>query len=327
MVVLEGDLFMKGIVLYYSATGNTRKIAKAIHQGVKQSLKDSDIATIKEVAPRDLVKYDLIGLGAPLWGSRAPANVHNYLRKLPNLKGKLAFPFCNHGSYPDGFMYWVVPQLQKKGLTIIGWNDWYGGGHQLPYIMTVHPCDGHPDEIDLKEAEAFGREMAERAQRIAAGETSLIPELPKPEDDMLWRPRELRMGGGPPDMDARKMALKEMKINMEKCTYPECTLCLQVCPMDSLDFSVSPPVRKKNCLGCFTCEGICPQGAVEVDWERFFSVGETEQARTSHEDHPFFKALKEAAATGRFRWLIPIEKAYSKTPVSKLRQHPRYTLD
>jgi flavodoxin/NAD-dependent dihydropyrimidine dehydrogenase PreA subunit len=316
---------MKGIVVYYSATGNTRRIAKAIHKGMKSSLKDCELATVKEVAPADLVKYDVIGLGAPIWGSREPTNVRIFMQNLPDLKGKLGFPFCTHGSYPDGFMYWVAPALQKKGVTIIGYNHWYGGCHQLPYILSVHPCDGHPDAIDLKEAEAFGREMAERAKKIAAGEKNLIPALPKPEDDILWRARDTTVLGPPPDMANRKMALKEMKINVAKCTYPECTLCLEVCPMDSLDFSVSPPVRKKGCLGCFSCEGVCPQGAIEVDWERYFAVTEEEQA--DKKEHTFFTNLEEAAAAGRFRWLIPEDKAYAKTPKAKMKRHPRYTLD
>ena len=37
---------------------------------------------------------------------------------------------------------------------------------------------GHPDEIDLREAEEFGREMVERSRRISAGETKLIPAMP-----------------------------------------------------------------------------------------------------------------------------------------------------
>ena len=285
-----------------------------------------------------MAEYDLIGIGGPIWFYREPANLRLFIYNMSDMTDKLCFPFCTHGASPAGFMFSMVPALKRKGLTIIGYNDWYGGCHQLPYILTVHPCNGHPDEVDLKEAEEFGREIAERAQRIAAGETNLIPELPKPEDDLLWRPRDESVIGPPPDIENRKMALKEMKINMEKCTYPECTLCLEVCPMDSLDFSVSPPVRKENCLGCFSCEGVCPQGAIEVDLERFFGVTEQrpsidQEDHADHADHadrkehPFFKHILEAAATGRFRWLIPVEEAQSNTPMSKLRQHPRYTLD
>jgi menaquinone-dependent protoporphyrinogen IX oxidase len=57
---------MKGIVLYYSATGSTAKIAKAIHRGMKEVM-ECDIASIKKADPRSLTQYDVIALGAPVW--------------------------------------------------------------------------------------------------------------------------------------------------------------------------------------------------------------------------------------------------------------------
>ena len=306
---------MKSIVLYYSATGNTRKIAKAIHQGMKQSLEDCDIATIKEVAPRDLVKYDLIGLGGPIWGGREPANVQIYLRNLPDLKGKLAFPFCNHGSYPDGFMYWVVPALQKKGLTIIGYNDWYGGCHQLPYILTVHPCDGHPDEVDLQEAEDFGREIVKRSRRISVGETNLIPPDPAkfslPDyvhcdfaDTFKWR--------------------KLAKLNMEKCLYPACRLCMDNCPLDGIDLSVDPPIFAKPCTDCHFCGQICPTGAIEIDYDRIEAANKLATGRIKE---VFVPRVLEAAAQGHLRMLVSPEDVGWDTPLYKVyNKNPRWII-
>ena len=68
--------------------------------------------------------------------------------------------------------------LKKKGLTVIGYNSWYGSVYQVLHAPKPYLTDRHPDEIGLKEAKNFGREMAERARRIAAGETNLIPGLP-----------------------------------------------------------------------------------------------------------------------------------------------------
>ena len=48
---------MKGIVVYYSATGNTKKIAKAIHRGMKDVI-ECDVASDKEVDPKDRGKYN-----------------------------------------------------------------------------------------------------------------------------------------------------------------------------------------------------------------------------------------------------------------------------
>lgn len=58
---------MKSIVIYYSPTGNTRKVAKAIRKGMEQKAGKCDIAQVKDLDPSDVDQYDLIGLGSPVW--------------------------------------------------------------------------------------------------------------------------------------------------------------------------------------------------------------------------------------------------------------------
>ena len=62
-------------------------------------------------------------------------------------------------------------------------RDWYGSVF-LPEMPHPYPTDGHPDEIDLKEAEDFGREMVENSRRIHNGQTELIP--PEPPKVQPW---------------------------------------------------------------------------------------------------------------------------------------------
>lgn len=258
---------MKGIVVYYSATGNTRKVARAIHRGIKEVLGDCDIATVKQADPRNMAKYDLITIGGPIWWYRETANLRLFIYNMPQLEGKLCVPFCVHGAAPAGFMFSIVPALKRKGLTIIGYHDWYGSVYQVTHMPKPYITDGHPDEVDLREAEDFGREMAKRAGRIAAGETNLIPELPKgPKAPPLWRPPGPPMGR---PSYAQPMPTPQRTINMEKCLFPECTTCMDNCPMHSIDFSVTPPVFRKSCVApyCSMCNRLCPVGAIEVDEE------------------------------------------------------------
>jgi len=70
-----------------------------------------------------------------------------------------------------------VPAMKQQGLTVIGWNDWFACVY-FPLIPKPYFTDGHPDEIDLKEAVGFGKEMVERSRRIYQGEKRLVPEFP-----------------------------------------------------------------------------------------------------------------------------------------------------
>jgi menaquinone-dependent protoporphyrinogen IX oxidase len=57
---------MKVIIVYYSATGSTAKIAKAMHRGMKEVI-ECDIAPLKKADHQSLPQYDVIALGAPIW--------------------------------------------------------------------------------------------------------------------------------------------------------------------------------------------------------------------------------------------------------------------
>ena len=171
--------------------------------------------------------------------------------------------------------------LTKKGLSVIGYDSWYGGAHQVLHAPKPYLTDGHPDEIDLKKGEDFGREMAKRACRIAAGETDLIPKLPKgPEADPLLRPIGVFRNFPPsPSPSGEPIpsppAPAERTVNTEKCTYPTCTLCVDICPVNSIDFSKEPVVFRTNCINCALCDKLCPEFAIEVD-------PATMQNRTKH---------------------------------------------
>jgi formate hydrogenlyase subunit 6/NADH:ubiquinone oxidoreductase subunit I/flavodoxin len=177
---------LKAVVVYYSATGSTTKAALAIHRCMSKLI-DCDILPLKKADPKKMAKYDLIGLGGPIWYSRETANLKLFVHNMPQMPGKLSFLFCTHGTGPDGFMWSLSQTVLKRSLTIIGWADWYGSVFQVLHQPKPYITDGHPDAIDLAEAEAFGQRMAENAQKIAAGDTSLIPEIPTGEDaDSLW---------------------------------------------------------------------------------------------------------------------------------------------
>lgn len=258
---------MKGIVVYYSGTGNTQKIAKAIHKGMETVLEKCDIASVKKIDPKDVAKYDVLAIGGPIWYFRETANLRLFAYKMPRLDGKYCVPFCTHGAAPMGFFYSLVPTLVKKGLIIIGWNDWYCGVYQVLHMPKPYLTDGHPDVIDLQEAELFGKKMAERAMKISNGQANLIPKIPKgPKADPLWQPASMAKFE-PPGL-ARKadeaISRPLRKVNLVKCLYPTCTICVDNCPVNAFDFSMKPPKVKQQCLQCNICERLCPTNAIEV---------------------------------------------------------------
>ncbi len=308
---------MKSIVICHSITGNTKKIAEAIHAGMSQAGEPCDIARLQDVRTDDLRDYDLIGLGSPVMRNRELRNVTNFIEfTMKGVDGKHGFAFCTHGASPSRYLSRVVPALRQRGLTVIGWNDWFGSCY-FPAIPKPYFTDGHPDEIDLKEAMDFGREMAERSRRIYGGETGLVPVFPTgSEYDDIYDPFPTPVE--PLTKYAKIRDGLEFKVNPEKCRYPQCTICMDNCPTGCIDLSSSPQFYYVNCERCWVCEQACPNGAIEVDWQPF------------HEAHlplipPLEKALEVFEARGKFRRLVPLEDIGWDTPVWQAK-HPRFKI-
>lgn len=317
---------MKSIVVYYSQTGSTKKIAQAIHKGMSALSEKCDIARLQDVVSEDLIGYDLIGLGSPVWHRREPAHVMNFIEYTMNeIEGKHGFAFCTHGLYPGHFMARVVPIMTQRGLIVIGWNNWYGSV-SMPEKPKPYFTDGHPDDIDLKEAEDFGKEMVARSKKISEGEDRLIPTLPtgRAYDDIYPGPPrkgqpggELRTTGLWKRVSGRRF---DYTINKRKCKYPKCTVCVDNCPTQSIDLSQTPPILIDTCDRCWLCEQICPRGAIEVDWEPIVQFIKKNVVPN------FTKVSEEAEAKGRFRRLVPLEEVGWETYWYTVKKPPRIKL-
>lgn len=311
---------MKAIVIFYSQTGNTENIARAIHRGMTPSVGKYDIANVKDVGPNDLNDYDLIGLGTPVWMGGFTPNVRIFIETLPYQDGQHIFSFNTHGVLPELYFPSAVRMLKTKGFTVIGTRDWFGSVH-LQLAPKPYFTDGHPDEIDLKEAEDFGREMTDISRRISAGETDLIPPVP----DMEYTPQlftllEFFQSGHNPD--------GRLKYDREKCIYPKCSLCMDNCLMDYIDLSREPRrfgSKGNECdmwMGCTFCELICPTGAISCDWDKFMTenAGPPEPSGVN----PLEKAAEDLEKRGILRRLVPRE---IKGPYFKVyNKHPRFKM-
>ncbi|MFH1005987.1 MAG: flavodoxin domain-containing protein, partial [Candidatus Latescibacterota bacterium] len=149
---------MKSVVIYFSQTGNTRKVAEVIQKEIKSAAGQCDIVRIREANTRNLVDYDLVGLGCPTFAHREPENVKRFITGLGPLRGKNCFIFSTHGGHPSNVLTSMDEKLRRLGLKVIGGFNCDGSDH-MPHFTSPWYTEGHPDEVDLQMAADFGREM------------------------------------------------------------------------------------------------------------------------------------------------------------------------
>ena len=90
--------FMKILVAYYSETGNTKKVAEAIHATASTD-NDAYLSKIQDVSPDELTNYDMLFLGSCCHDSDLARPFKRFLDKLPqNPRFQLA-GFFTHATY------------------------------------------------------------------------------------------------------------------------------------------------------------------------------------------------------------------------------------
>jgi len=286
---------LKVLIIYFSQTGSTEKIAKKIQNGIIKSGNDCYLEKIKKVNLESLADYDLIGIGTPTFFYREPFNVKLFINKLGNLNGKRCFIFATHGSIIGNTFYYMDKHLREKGMQVIGTFDSYGDSGMKIYPQPMH-TNGHPDEIEIREAEEFGETICEISKKIQNGDTSLIPKFVL-ISDTWWNKQSEQLT---PEF-LRKVSPKFI-INEDVCT--KCLTCEDVCPVDAIDIEATPPaIQKEGCISCYYCEQSCPEGAIETDWTRFAKVSRGNLPR-------YIEELEKAEKQGKFRPYVDYRNIY-----------------
>jgi flavodoxin len=156
------------VVVFSYHHNNTEKIANAC-----ANVLGAKVKTPRQVRPEEIAEYDLVGFGSGIYSATFDPSVLDLADRLPHAAGKKAFLFSTYGA-PAAFAggdfvknnhSQIREKLQAKGYTVIGefgcagWNtnsflQFFGGLNK-----------GRPDADDLRNAEAFARDMMEKARR------------------------------------------------------------------------------------------------------------------------------------------------------------------
>jgi flavodoxin len=105
---------MKPVVLYFSRTGNTKRMAEAISESTKAPVFD-----IASSEPSVVENYDLLILGTPVEGSRPAKEILAFIERMPKTEGKKAILFCTYALWKGSTFKILEKKLASKGYNTI----------------------------------------------------------------------------------------------------------------------------------------------------------------------------------------------------------------
>lgn len=163
---------LKSLIVYYSATGNTRKVADAIREALHKENVEVTLLRVKEAGGEDLYSYDLVFLGSPSIQALPADPVITYIKEkskihrergdirlcAPKMPGKTAVVFCTY-SGPHIGINEAIPatKYMRQFLEHLGFDvarEWHivGEFHGQADLSTkgkLGDIRGRPNEKDI----------------------------------------------------------------------------------------------------------------------------------------------------------------------------------
>ena len=153
------------LVTYYSRSGNTAKMAEAVAQGAREVAGVTvDLRPSSEVTPDDLVKYDGIIMGSPVYFGSMAAELKTLIdesvKHYGKFTGKVGGAFASSGGIGGGTETTVLDILKAMlihGMIVQGTTK---GAHYGPISV------GAPNDKVASECEQLGQRVAELANKL-----------------------------------------------------------------------------------------------------------------------------------------------------------------
>jgi len=243
-------------IIYFSQTGNTFKVARAIADTFREEDHYVQLTALKKANPDDATIGDLLGIGTPCFSSRAPQPVMQFLAALPEIANRKVFMFATSGGAPGRVLYDIAKSLRSKGADVLAGQLTRGKVHH-PAPSLIGRFPGRPNAEDIHQVQGFARAIITSLSDPSVG-------LPRSNLSLIRHNRGFYefLGSVISDQYVRAF-LPEPKLDIANCD--QCGSCSQECPMHNIQLEPYP-VLGDDCIRCYHCYNQCPNDAFTLRW-------------------------------------------------------------
>ena len=153
------------LIIYYSRTGNTKKMAKIVEEGVSLEDVKAEVKSVDKVTVAELLKVDGIIIGSPTYYGSMAAEIKKLLddsvKYHGKLEGKVGAAFTSSNNIGGGNETTILDILNAflvHGMVIQGTSS---GDHYGPVAI------GAPDNRAAGQCKDLGRRVARLVKRLA----------------------------------------------------------------------------------------------------------------------------------------------------------------
>lgn len=264
----------RALVLYYSSSGNTRRMAIEARDVLKDMSWDVSMHHLRSYKQTTRSSDpDLIILGVPVQYWEIPDAAVRMIRALPRFDGAAGFVFSTYGKCVcNSVTHDLAMELRSKGVSILG-----GAQIVMPNSSPVGEKTrigdleesfgkGEPTEANVAAYRATIHRMAKRVENR---------DLDEMDTDRLKGLHTRNAIAALMDVfttaDMRRGSMPQVQHDEGRCTL--CRKCMKLCDYQAISFSDEDrfSIDQKRCKVCYQCIAGCPTNALSTTWEQVSS--------------------------------------------------------
>jgi len=245
---------MKGVIYYFSGTGNTEKVVKEYVKTFEELGSSLEARKIEEnhafdkAQDIDLSEYDLLGIAYPIHAFNAPSIVLKFIKKIKKQPVKTRLFIVKTSGEPlalNNISSTKVKSILKKRNFELD-NEYH-------YCMPYNIIFRHTDNMAYKMWNTAQNLIPIDALEILNGKKRTLKYLPLAS--ALAAIMRVEHWGG-------RFNGRKYKVN-EKCI--KCQKCVRACPTNNIKIDENGNFHfGKNCLMCMRCSFFCPTDAIKI---------------------------------------------------------------
>ncbi len=238
-------------IIYFSATGTTKNIVKAICS----SFNDMQLHYLnitnpeKRKTPLGEIKEDLLILALPVYEERFPFFLREYLFSIKGY-GQPAVVVGVYGNVGYGIILQEMQELLNQNGFVTVAGGAFVGEHSFSH-EELPIAIGRPNASDLLKAKQFGVELQNKLETNH--------DSGKTYDQKL--PGALPLIARILPQNSSNFFADIPQLNAVACN--QCSVCVKKCPLNAID-SLTFQSDAKLCTRCFACVHDCPRDARSI---------------------------------------------------------------
>ncbi len=233
------------MIIYFSATGNCKYIAKRIAEEMNDSY-----VSITEIKDKIILKDgEQLGIITPTYFWRLPSIVDEFFENviIENGKNSYIYYIATYGTTSGQTDYYVKKHLKKKGL-------------KLSASFNIKTVDNWTVLFSVNDKEKIDLTLKEELKQVYV----IVHDIKEKKKIFINKDKKsLFLCGGAKHFYRKARKTKHLHVNND-CIG--CGLCEKICPTKAIKIVDNKPDWILNeCTMCFGCLHNCPKFAIQYD--------------------------------------------------------------